>query len=150
MRPSANEGLEPYRAQDWNGAQKPTPEPYAPFAQYQPYRPPGTRPNVGRKSTYISLGLQLLAFALSAAVVGLVANAIAVYKSSKDSKIVMGGGMILAGWHTPGERFTTPMTSLLGSAATGVTLGGLALVFMAYSVRLGSFTRLFTSAANNN
>lgn len=134
MRPSADKGLEPFRTQDWNVPKRLTPEPYAP-SQYPPYYPPIARPSAGKKSRYISLGLQLLAFALSVAVLGLVANAVAVYKSSKDWKIMMGGGVILPGWHAPGEHFTTPMLSLLGSAATAVALGVLALAFMAYSVR---------------
>ncbi|CEJ92423.1 hypothetical protein VHEMI08077 [[Torrubiella] hemipterigena] len=127
MRPDSAPGLEPYRNQNWDASSFKS-EPYDPNAPSAPRTARRIATNgFISKIPLVAIVLQMIAVSVSIATVGLLANAIAIYRSSKDWKIVMGSGVILPGWREPGDNFMVPIYSLLGSATTGAVLGAITL-----------------------
>lgn len=133
MRPNSTAGLEPYRNNGWDASSFKS-VPYDPAAPSALRSPPRRAGRLLDKIPIVAMALQAVAFGVSVATVGLLVNAIAIYKSSKDWKIVMGSGVILPGWHDPSERFMVPIYSLLASATTSTMLGAIILGFTIFVV----------------
>lgn len=157
MRPDSAPGLEPYRNQDWDASSFKS-EPYNPNAPSAHITAPSSRRVATNgfisKIPLVAIVLQMIAVSVSIATVGLLANAIAIYRSSKDWKIVMGSGVILPGWREPGDSFMVPIYSLLGSATAGAILGAIVLgstiFIVSHHLSIKPLTRLITGHSTSN